>query len=74
MYTKLTLSYHKNTAFFVILIVGIFGSLLTPILNIDFASATSEEGGDPGGGDGGGGNNAGTVREVVSANIQLIRR
>lgn len=59
VYTKLTLSYHKNTAFFVILIVGIFGSLLTPILNIDFASATSEEGGDPGGGDGGGGNNAG---------------
>jgi hypothetical protein len=32
MYTRLTLSYHKNTAFFVILIVGIFGSLLTPIL------------------------------------------
>jgi hypothetical protein len=51
MCTRLTLSYHKNTAFFVILIVEIFGSLLTPILSIDFASATSNEGaGDTGGG------------------------
>jgi hypothetical protein len=56
VYTKLTLSYHKNASFFVILIVGIFGSLLTPILSIDFASATSDEGaGDNGGGDNGGG-------------------
>jgi hypothetical protein len=53
------LSYHKNTAFFVIIIVGIFGSLLTPILGVDFASATSEEGGDPGGGDDGADNGGG---------------
>src|SRR5919106_3546137 len=61
MYTKLTLSYHKNTVFFVILIVGIFGSLLTPIPSIDFASATSDEGaGDnSGGGDEVGGDNGG---------------
>jgi hypothetical protein len=50
MYTRLTLLYHKNTSLFVILIVGIFGSLLSPILSIDFASATSDEGaGDNGG-------------------------
>jgi Staphylococcal nuclease homologue len=59
VYTKLTLSYHKNKVLFVILIVGVFGSLLTPVLSVDFASATSEEGGDTGGGDGGGGDNAG---------------
>ena len=35
MYKNLTLSYHKNASFFVILIIGIFGSLLTPILSID---------------------------------------
>jgi hypothetical protein len=61
MYTGLTLSYHKNTAFFVILIVGIFGSFLTPILSIDYASATSDEaaGDNGGGGDDGGGDNGG---------------
>jgi hypothetical protein len=44
---------------FLVIIVGIFGSLLTPVLSIDFASATSdEEGGDTGsGGDNGGGDN-----------------
>jgi hypothetical protein len=50
MYTRLTLSYHKNTAFFVILIVGIFSSMLTLILSIAFATSDEAGGGDNGGG------------------------
>jgi hypothetical protein len=48
------LLYHKSIAFFVILIVGIFGSLLTPVFSLNFAAATSDEGG---GNIGGGGDN-----------------
>jgi Staphylococcal nuclease homologue len=49
------LLFQRNIAFLVI-IVGIFGSLLMPVLSIDFAFATSDgEGGDTGGG----GNNGG---------------
>jgi hypothetical protein len=56
------LPFQRSIAFLVI-IVGIFGSLLMPVLSLDFASATSdEEGGDTGGGggeDGGGDNGSG---------------
>ena len=50
--------FQRNIAFLVI-IVGIFGGLLMPVLSIDFAFATSDgEGGDTGsGGDNGGGDN-----------------
>jgi hypothetical protein len=55
------LLFQSKVAFFVIF-VGIFGSLLTPVFSLDFASATSDEegedtggGGDNGGGDGGDG-------------------
>jgi hypothetical protein len=52
------LLFQRNVAFLVI-IVGIFGSLLMPVLSIDFAFATSDgDGGDTGsGGDNGGGDN-----------------
>jgi hypothetical protein len=54
------LLFQRKVAFFVI-IVGIFGSLLTPVISLDFASATSDEGaGDNGGGgDNGSGDNGG---------------
>jgi Staphylococcal nuclease homologue len=54
------LVFQKNPAFLVI-IVSIFSGLLAPILSFDFASATSEEGGDDNSGDngnGGGGDEA----------------
>src|SRR5918994_232614 len=54
-YSQLLLDLQKNPAFLII-IVAIFGSLLAPVLSINFASATSdEEGGDTGDGDNGGG-------------------
>jgi hypothetical protein len=51
----------QKSCIFVILIVGIFGSLLTPVLSIDYAFATSDEpaGDNGGGGDDGGGDNGG---------------
>ena len=50
--------YQRNIVFLVI-IVGIFGTLLMPVLSIDFAFATSDgEGGDTSsGGNNGGGDN-----------------
>ena len=48
------LVFQKNPAFLVI-IVSIFSGLLAPILSFDFASATSEEGGDDNNGDNGSG-------------------
>jgi hypothetical protein len=48
------LVFQKNPAFLVI-IVSIFSGLLAPVLSFDFASATSEGGGDDNGGDNGGG-------------------
>jgi hypothetical protein len=48
------LVFQKNPAFLVI-IVSIFSGLLAPILSFDFASVTSEEGGDDKGGDNGSG-------------------
>ena len=52
--------FQRNIAFFVI-IFGIFGMILIPVVGIDFAYTTSdEEGGDTsGGGDDGGGDNDG---------------
>ena len=41
------------------MISAIFSGLLVPLFDTDFASATSDEGGDTGGGDDGGGDNGG---------------
>ncbi len=61
MYLRQLLLFQRNITFLVI-IVGIFGNLLIPILGIDFVSATSDEergdtsdGDDNGGSDNGGG-------------------
>jgi hypothetical protein len=53
------LLFQSKVAFFVIF-VGIFGSLLTPVFSLDFASATSDEEGEDTGGGGNGNNNGGS--------------
>jgi hypothetical protein len=52
MYTRLNVALSQKYSIFVILIIGIFGSLLTPVFSLNFSSVTSDEGG----GNTGGGN------------------
>jgi hypothetical protein len=76
MYLRQLLLFQRNITFLVI-IVGIFGNLLIPILGIDFVSATSDEergdtsdGDDNGGSDnGGGGGNGNDEDEDDNDNV-----
>jgi hypothetical protein len=58
------LDFQKDITLFIV-IAAILTGLLSPILSIDFASATTDE--DCGGGDDGGGNNGGSGEEPDSS-------
>ena len=64
MNTHLNIGFSKNITLFIV-IAAILTGLLSPILSIDFASATTDE--DGGGGDYCGGNNGGSGEEPDSS-------